>query len=497
MATQKKTLADIKNKDLLKHKGLINGEWVDSSSGKSTFDVVDPATLDVLATLPEMDKNDTAKAVDAAFEAFKTFKKTSARSRARMLRKWSDLCNDNADDLALIMTLENGKPLAEAKGEVIYGASFLEWFATQAEMTHGEVVPPANLNQRIVTFKQPIGVAACLAPWNFPIAMITRKCGAALAAGCTTVWKPAGETPLSAIAQAVLAEQAGFPKGSINLITSLTTVAEVGEELCVNPKVHKLSFTGSTRVGKLLMKQCASTLKKLSLELGGNSPFIVFDDAKMSTAIEACILGKFRNSGQTCVTANRIFVQAGIYDEFAKQLTERIKTLKVGAGTEEGVFVGPLTHERAVEKAMNHVADAKKHGGEVIYGGKPMEGMGKGYFFEPTVITGMKKEMLTTREETFAPLVGLYKFETEEEVIELANDCDVGLGSFVITENMARSWRVAEALEVGMVGINLGMLSACESPFGGVKGSGFGREGGRQGIDEYLITKSMLINVAN
>ncbi|KAK0878460.1 hypothetical protein LTR87_007728 [Friedmanniomyces endolithicus] len=513
MATQKKTLDDVKNKSLLRHRGLINGSWVDSSSSKSTFDVVDPATLDVLATLPEMDKHDTALAVDAAFEAFKTFKRPlPARARA--------CCGSgNADDLALIMTLENGKPLTEAKGEVVYGASFLEWFATQAEMVHGEVVPPANLGQRIVTFKQPIGVAACLAPWNFPIAMITRKCGAALAAGCTTVWKPAGETPLSAIAQAVLAEQAGFPKGSINLITSLTTVAEVGEELCKNPKVHKVSFTGSTRVGKLLMQQCASTLKKLSLELGGNSPFIVFDDAKMDTAIQACIMGKFRNSGQTCVTANRIFVQAGIYDEFAKQLIERIKTLKVGAGTEEGVFVGPLTHERAVEKAMNHVEDAKKHGGQVVYGGKPMEGMGKGYvracailndeekeglfadsfvqFFEPTVITGMKKEMLTTREETFAPLVGLYKFETEEEVIELANDCDVGLGSFVITENMARSWRVAEALEVGMVGVNLGMLSACESPFGGVKGSGFGREGGTQGIDEYLITKSMLINVAN
>ncbi|KAK5110194.1 hypothetical protein LTR62_006190 [Meristemomyces frigidus] len=497
MANQKKTLDDVKNKKLLKHKGLINGEWVDCSSSKSTFDVVDPATLDKLATLPEMDKHDTAKAVDAAHEAFKTWKKTTARQRARMLRKWSDLCHENVDDLALIMTLENGKTLAEAKGEVVYGASFLEWFATQAEMTHGQVVPPANPNQRIVTFKQAIGVAACLAPWNFPIAMITRKCGAALAAGCTTVWKPAGETPLSAIAQAVLAEEAGFPKGSINLITSLTTVAEVGEELCKNPKVHKLSFTGSTRVGKLLMQQCSSTLKKLSLELGGNSPFIVFNDAKMGTAIEAAILAKFRNSGQTCVTANRVFVQSGIYDEFAKQLTEKIKTLKVGAGTEEGVFVGPLTHDRAVEKALAHIEDAKQHGGQVVYGGKAMEGMGKGYFLQPTVITGMNTKMLTTREETFAPVVGLYKFETEEEVIELANDCDVGLGGFVITENMARSWRVAEALEVGMVGVNLGMLSACESPFGGVKGSGFGREGGTQGLDEYLVTKAMLINVAN
>ena len=449
MATQKKSLNDIKNKKLLPSRGLINGEWVDSVSGKSTFDVVDPATLEKIATLPEMDRKDVEKAAAAAAEAFKSYKKTSARQRARMLRKWSDLCHENVDDLALIMTLENGKTLAESKGEVVYGASFLEWFATQAEMTHGEVVPTANLNQRVLTFKQPVGVAACLAPWNFPIAMITRKCGAALAAGCTTVWKPAGETPLSALAQAVLAEEAGFPKGSINVITSLTTVAEVGEELCKNKNIHKLSFTGSTRVGKLLMQQCSGTLKKLSLELGGNSPFIVFDDAKMETALNAAILAKFRNSGQTCVTANRIFVQSGVYDEFAKQLTERIKKLKVGAGTEDGVFVGPLTHERAVEKAMNHINDAKKHGGQVIHGGAPMEGMGKGYFLQPTVITNMSTQMLTTREETFAPVVGLYKFETEEEAIDLANDCDVGLGSFVMTENMARSWRVAEALEVG------------------------------------------------
>ena len=327
--------------------------------------------------------------------------------------------------------------------------------------------------------------------------MITRKCGAALAAGCTTVWKPAGETPLSALAQAVLAEQAGFPKGSINVVTSLTTVAEVGKELCQNPKVKKLSFTGSTRVGKLLMEQSASTLKKLSLELGGNSPFIVFNDAKMETALEAAKLAKFRNSGQTCVTANRLFVQSGIYDEFAKKLTEVVKGMKVGAGTEDDVFVGPLTHERAVEKAVNHIEDAKKHGGQVIYGGGPMEGMGKGYFMQPTVITNINTKMITTREETFAPVVGLYKFETEEEAIELANDCDVGLGSFVMTENMARSWRVTEALEVGMVGVNVGMLSAAEAPFGGVKGSGFGREGGTQGINEYLNTKTMFINVAN
>ncbi|KAI1609207.1 succinate-semialdehyde dehydrogenase [Exophiala viscosa] len=490
-----KTLNDLKRKDLLQSKGYINEEWVDAASGK-TFDVYDPATLDKIATLPEMGAADVDKAVAAAHAAFQTFKKTSARQRARWLRKWSDLCLEHIDDLALILTLENGKTLAEAKGEVTYGASFLEWFAGEAERVHGEVVPTANLNQRILTFKQPIGVAACLAPWNFPIAMITRKAGAALAAGCTTVWKPAGETPLSSLAQAVLAQEAGFPKGSVNVITTLNTVQEVGDALCKSKFVRKLSFTGSTRVGKLLAKQCSDSLKKLSLELGGNSPFIVFDDAKLETAVEACIMAKFRNSGQTCVTANRIFVQSGIYDKFADALTAKVKSLKVGPGVEDGVFVGPLTHERAVEKAMNHINDAKKHGGQVVLGGAPMKDL-KGYFLQPTVIKNMKREMITTREETFAPVVGLYEFETEEEALDMANDCDVGLGSFIITENMARAWRVTEALEVGMVGVNLGLLSACENPFGGVKESGYGREGGRQGIEEYLVVKSMFINVAN
>lgn len=351
----KQTLDGVKNRSLLRTGSFINGEWVEKSTTGKTFDVTDPATLNVLTTLPEMGKKETADAIQAAHDAFKTFKKTSARERARMLRRWSDLCQANADDLALIMCLENGKTLAEAKGEVIYGASFLEWFAGEAERTHGETVPPANLNQRILTIKQPIGVAACLAPWNFPIAMITRKCGAALAAGCTTVWKPAGETPLSALAQAVLATEAGFPKGSINVITTLHTVNEVGEELCANKLVKKLSFTGSTRVGKLLMRQCSSSVKKLSLELGGNSPMIVFDDAKLDVAVDACMMGKFRNAGQTCVSANRIFVQSGIYDKFAEAVVERIKKQKVGLGTDEGVTVGPLTHERAVEKAIRHI----------------------------------------------------------------------------------------------------------------------------------------------
>ena len=323
-----KSLADVKRKDLVQSKGYIGEEWVSAASGK-TFDVYDPATLDKIATIPEMGKADTTKAIKAAHEAFQSYKKTTARQRARWLRKWSDLCMEHVDDLALILTMENGKTLAEAKGEVTYAASFLEWYAGEAERVHGEVVPVANLNQRVLTFKQPLGVAACLAPWNFPIAMITRKVGAALAAGCTTVWKPAGETPLSCLAQAVLAQEAGFPKGAINVITTLDLVAEVGEELCKNKLVRKLSFTGSTRVGKVLAEQCAQSLTKLTLELGGNSPFIVFDDAKLETAVEACILAKFRNSGQTCVTANRIFVQKGIYDKFAEALVSLVMLIRL------------------------------------------------------------------------------------------------------------------------------------------------------------------------
>lgn len=348
------SLASLKRKDLFQQHGLIGDKWV-SSSGGGTFTVTNPATLETLATLPEMNGADTESAITAAHTAFQSFRKTTARQRATWLRKWHALCLENIDDLALILTLENGKTLAEAKGEVLYAASFLEWFAGEAERVHGEVVPASNANQRILTVKQPLGVAACLAPWNFPIAMITRKVGAALAAGCTTVWKPAGETPLSALAQAVLAREAGFPSGTINVITTLNSVAEVGAALCNSKLVRKLSFTGSTRIGKLLASQCSQNLTKLSLELGGNSPFIVFDDAKVETAVDACILAKFRNSGQTCVTANRIFVQEGIYDRFSAALVEKVKALKVGNGVEEGVFIGPLTHERAVEKAVAHI----------------------------------------------------------------------------------------------------------------------------------------------
>ena len=349
-----RSLQGLKRKDLLRSHGYISAEWVGADDGK-TFAVHDPATLSQIATIPEMGKAETARAVSAAHEAFKLFRKTTARYRARLLRKWNDLVLEYIEDLALILTLENGKTLAEAQGEVRYAASFLEWFAGEAERTHGEVVPVADQNQRIVTFKQPVGVAACLAPWNFPIAMVTRKVRAALAAGCTTVWKPAGETPLSCLAQAVLAEEAGFGPGTVNVITTLNLVADVGAELCANPLVAKLSFTGSTQIGRVLARQCAPTLKKLSLELGGNSPFVVFDDADIHKAVEACILAKFRNSGQTCVTANRILVQKDIYDRFADALTKRVQGLKVGSGIDEGVSIGPLSHGKAVEKAIRHI----------------------------------------------------------------------------------------------------------------------------------------------
>ncbi|RAK75162.1 NAD-dependent succinate-semialdehyde dehydrogenase [Aspergillus fijiensis CBS 313.89] len=492
-----RTLSDLKRKDLFQTQGFIAHQWVDSTSG-STFEVRNPATLDLLATLPEMNAEDTNQAVQAAYEAFKTFKKTTARQRAQWLRRWYTLCLEHQDDLALILTLENGKPLAEAKGEVAYASSFLDWFAGEAERAYGEVIPPANPSQRIITIKEPLGVAACLAPWNFPLAMITRKVGAALAAGCTTVWKPAGETPLSALALAVLAQEAGLPAGSINVLTTLNNVNEVGSALCENRLVRKLSFTGSTRVGKLLAQKCSVNLKKLSLELGGNSPFIVFDDAKLETAVDAFLLAKFRNAGQTCITANRVFVQEGIYDRFAAALVERVKTLRVGNGVVDGVTIGPLTHERAVDKAVSHINDATSKGASVLLGGAPCQPDNlKGYFMQPTILSNVTPEAQVTREETFAPVVALYPFMTEEEVIERANDCDVGLGSYILTESISRMWRVAESLEVGMVGVNLGGLGACESPFGGVKESGYGREGSSHGIDEYLSVKSILISASN
>ncbi|KIX94708.1 uncharacterized protein Z520_09398 [Fonsecaea multimorphosa CBS 102226] len=492
---QTKTLSDVKNKKLLHYKGFIDGQWADAASGK-TFDLIDPGTGEKLATFPEMGAKDTARAIESASKEFKTWKNTSGRERARMLRKWNDLCLENTEDFALIITLETGKPLYEARAEVIYACSFLEWFAGEAERTHGENIYTANRNQRLVTMKQPIGVVGCLMPWNYPMAMITRKASAAIAAGCTTIWKPAGETPLSAGAMAVLAMEAGIPAGVIQIITSLTTVAEVGKEICTNKLVKKVSFTGSTRVGRLLMEQCAPTVKKLSLELGGNSPFIVFDDADVDVAVEAAVMAKFRNTGQTCVAANRIFVQDGIYDKFAKALSNTISTFKIGPGTQDGVFVGPLTHENVLSKVLTHIEEAKSNGGKIILGGNRVDGT-KGYYVQPTIIADMPRGTITEQDEVFGPVLPLYRFHTEEEVIELANNVDVGLGAFVITSSMPRQWRVTEALEVGVVGVNIGLLSAAENPFGGVKQSGFGREGGREGINEYLILKSMFLNVAS
>ncbi|KAH8807136.1 succinate-semialdehyde dehydrogenase [Xylogone sp. PMI_703] len=492
---QLRSLSDVRNKNLLRTQGLIDGQWVNAASGR-TFNLIDPATGEKIAAFPEMDRGDTARAIESAAEAFKTWKTTSGRERARMLKKWNDLCLENAEDFALILTLETGKPIWEARGEVTYACSFIEWFAGEAERTHGENIPTANRNQRLITTKQPIGVVGCLIPWNYPMAMITRKVCAALAAGCTTVWKAAGETPLSAGAMAVLALEAGIPPQVIQIITTLNTVAEVGKEICTHKAVRKVSFTGSTRVGKLLMEQCAPTLKKLSLELGGNSPFIVFDDANVDVAVDAAIMAKFRNSGQTCVAANRIFVQSGIYAEFSKALVDKIRDFKVGHGTHEDVMVGPLTHENGALKVLTHIEEAKAKGRKVILGGSRVEGS-KGYFITPTIITSMPRGTITSREEVFGPVIPLYKFGTEEEVIELANSVEVGLGSFIMTSSMPRQWRVAEALEVGLVGVNIGLLSAAENPFGGVKQSGFGKEGGREGIDEYLVTKSIFLNVAS
>lgn len=483
----------LNNPALFIAKGCINGKWLSTSQSGKTFSVVNPSTGASIAQLPEMDTREVHSASDAASAAFKSFRKTSAKSRGQILRRWAELMHANAADLGTILTLENGKPYAEAKGEIAFAAGYLEFYAGEAERAYGDVIPPANTANRILAIKQPIGVVACLAPWNFPAAMITRKAGAAIAAGCTTVVKPAGETPLTALALAYLAEQAGMPAGVLNIITSMATLAEVGKALCEEPSIRKLSFTGSTAVGKLLMAQCAGTLKKLSLELGGNAPFIVFDDCDLDATVNALMGAKIRNSGQTCVCANRIYVQRGCYAELAERLVQKFKELKTGDGFGEGVVVGPLTASRGVEKAQRHVQDAVSKGGRLLHGGKPIDG--SGYFFEPTVIADMAPNMLSHDEEIFAPVAALYPFDTEEEVVELANNTDVGLGSYVCTNNIGRMWRVAEDLEAGMVGVNTGVIAGGELPFGGVKQSGFGKEGGKWGVEEFMVTKCIVVAV--
>ncbi|KEY72254.1 hypothetical protein S7711_00253 [Stachybotrys chartarum IBT 7711] len=482
----------IRDTSLLKSQCYVNGEWIDAASGQ-TFAVENPSTLAEVSKCPEFDAADTEAAIVAAHEAFKTFRHTPARERSRMLRRWHDLMIEHIDDLATILTLENGKPLADAKTEVKYAASFYEWFSEEAPRIYGDTIQASNPSCRITTYKEPVGVCGLIAPWNFPAAMITRKVGPALAAGCTVVVKAPAEAPLSALALAELAHRAGVPRGVVNVITALDNTIAVGEVLTTNPIIKKVSFTGSTPVGKLLMKQSSSTLKKLSLELGGNSPFIVFEDADLDSAIRGLIACKFRLSGQTCVCANRVLVQRKVYERFLELLVDTVKTFKVGDGFAEDTTHGPLIHGRAVQKVKEHVEDAVSKGARVLHGGK-LHSQGPN-FFEITVLADMTREMRVAQEETFGPIAAIFPFDTEEEAIEIANDTDVGLAGYFFSKDSSRCWRVAEALEVGMVGVNVGAISDPSAPFGGVKQSGFGREGSKYGIGEYVITKMVMTGI--
>ena len=475
----------LKNTSLLKAHGYINGQWV-GDDAKSRFDVTNAYTNEVISSLPEMGKKETDAAIDAANAAWPDWRSKTAKERAIILKKWFDLIMSNQEDLAILMTAEQGKPLAEARGEVGYGASFIEWFAEEGKRTYGDIIPtPAN-DRRILVIKQPIGVVASITPWNFPIAMITRKCAPAIAAGCPVVIKPAAETPLSALAIAELAEQAGIPKGIINVVVG-TNSSEIGQALTSSPIVRKLSFTGSTAVGKILTRDCAATMKKVSMELGGNAPFIVFDDADIDSAVAGAMLSKFRNTGQTCVCTNRFLVQEGIYDEFVNRLAEAVKTLNVGNGMDDGVNQGPLISLKALEKVQDHVSDAIDRGALVVAGGKPHK-IG-GTTFEPTVISNVDSSMKIASEETFGPLAPVFKFSTEKEAIDMANDTEFGLASYFYTNDVNRVWRVSEALEYGMVGVNEGVISNEVAPFGGIKESGLGREGSHYGIDDFLELK--------
>lgn len=442
---------ELKNNKLFRQQCYIDGAWLDAESGKS-IDVINPATGGVLGTIPNMGTAETRRAIEAANRALPAWRAKTAKERSNLLRRWYDLMMANQDDLARLLTLEQGKPLAEAKGEIAYGASFIEWFAEEAKRVYGDVIPPHQGDKRIVVIKQPVGVVGAITPWNFPNAMITRKAGPALAAGCTIVIKPATQTPFSALAMAVLAEEAGIPAGVINILTG--SAREIGGELTSNPIVRKITFTGSTEVGKILMEQSAQTVKKVSMELGGNAPFLVFDDADLDAAVEGAMMSKYRNMGQTCVCANRIIVQAGVYDAFAEKLAEKVKALKVGPGLEEGVVQGPLIDEAAIEKVKEHIADAVAKGAQVVVGGAP-HSLG-GTFFQPTVLTNVTTEMKVTREETFGPVAPLFRFETEEEGIAMANDTEFGLASYFYARDVGRIWRVGEALESGIVGINTG-----------------------------------------
>ncbi|SFE48297.1 NAD-dependent succinate-semialdehyde dehydrogenase [Paracidovorax wautersii] len=474
----------LNNPSLLRQQAFLAGRWCDADSG-ATFAVTNPATGEVIGHVPDMGAHETRRAIDAAQAAWAGWRRRTAKERSAILRRWNDLMLAHADDLAAIMTAEQGKPLAESKGEIAYAASFIEWFAEEGKRVHGDTLQSPAGDKRLLVVKEPIGVCAAITPWNFPAAMITRKAGPALAAGCTMVLKPAEGTPFSALALAALAEEAGVPAGVFSVLTG--DARAIGGELTANPIVRKLSFTGSTEVGRLLMAQSAPSIKKLSLELGGNAPFIVFDDADLDAAVAGAMASKFRNAGQTCVCANRLYVQAGVYDAFAAKLVAAVRALKVGPGTEPGVEQGPLIDAAALDKVEAHIADAVAQGGQVLTGGK-RHALG-GTFFEPTVVAGARPGMRVAREETFGPLAPLFRFETDAEVVQLANDTEFGLASYFFSRDIARVWRVAEALEYGMVGINTGLISNEVAPFGGVKQSGLGREGSSYGMDDYLVVK--------
>jgi succinate-semialdehyde dehydrogenase / glutarate-semialdehyde dehydrogenase len=476
----------LKDLTLATDKSLVGNDWVAASASGKTFDVTNPANGEVIATLPDLNRSEVAKAIDVAYIAQKSWAKKTGKERAAILRKWNDLMVANADDLATILTMEMGKPWAEARGEILYGASYVEWFAEEAKRVYGDTIPGHQADKRIMVIKQPIGVVGAITPWNFPNAMLARKVAPALAVGCAMVSKPAAQTPLSALALAILAERAGLPAGLFSVVTS-TDAAMVGQELCANDKVRKLTFTGSTNVGRILMRQGADQIMKLGLELGGNAPFIVFDDADLDAAVEGAMISKYRNAGQTCVCANRLYVQSGIYDAFAAKLAEKVSQLKVGDGFESGVTTGPLIDANAIKKVKEHVADAVSKGAKVTLGGSGAEA--GDLFFQPTILTGVTTAMKVATEETFGPVAPLFKFETEEEVVELANATEFGLASYFYSKDLAKIFRVAEALEYGMVGVNTGLISTEVAPFGGIKQSGLGREGSKYGIDDYTEIK--------
>ena len=484
-------LAGLEDAGLLRTQALVNGEWV---GGAASFAVTDPATGRELARVPNLGRAEADAAIAAAANALNAWRSKPAKERAAVLVRWQQLLVKHADDLARLMTAEQGKPLAEARGEVIYGASFLDWFAEEGKRVYGETIPTTDPTKRYLVLKQAMGVCAAITPWNFPLAMITRKVAPALAAGCTVIIKPAEATPLTALAAAELAQRAGMPAGVLNVLTADAEQSiEIGQVLCESDVVRHLSFTGSTEVGRILMRQCAPTVKKLSLELGGNAPFIVFDDADLDSAVEGAMASKYRNAGQTCVCANRIYVQAGVYDAFLEKFAAKVAGLKTGNGFDAGVNVGPLIDAQALQKVETHVADAIALGAKLLAGGKRIEAAGGGHFFEPTLLADATPQMLCSREETFGPVAPVFKFQTEADAIALANATEFGLASYFYSRDIGRIFRVGEALEYGMVGINTGLISTAEVPFGGVKQSGLGREGGRQGIEDYVEVKYLCL----